>query len=1070
MIKLSKVKLINWMYFQNQTLTFGGNTVFAGVNGSGKSTIIDAIQMLFLGNKASKFNSNANAEKRTLESYVRGAVTTMEKEFLRPGDVVCYLVMEVEENEKTHLFGINIEYRYSTAKLSDPRYFYISNTSITDELFIENNFPRTYDNLIKNFKNNNVEYQTLHTLLSYQSKIKEVFGLKDEKKYFNTLSRAIGIKNINDCNTFIQAFVLDENPIDVTDIKNTLQSMRKLSQIIADEEGKELILNKICKLYDEITFTETEILRNKVTINLMKTELLGNENAEFSKIIEHNEAKILDLKKMINQLENENKILLIRLKELQDSLDEISPNLASKQRELEKAYVKLDETRTNLNTLNVHISNELPNINELISLGVSDFKEYYKYLKSNDFNSNTFKRLTKDYQLQTTNVLDYYKTIKNDLSKKIEQVRNELESLIQKKKNLESKRAVIDPQLLRFKEYLQTELCSKYNTNVEVLFLYECLDISCDEWRDAIEGYLNKQRFYIVVEQKYFKEALRLYHSKKDFYLTNIIDSSKIPSIEAKENTLGYYIKASNEVALNYARYILNRVITVSSINELNQHEIAITKDCMRYQNYSVGRINPKFYREQYIGEEGLRRTLKVIETEIAKANEEAIKLRDEYHHIVLILEKLQTTHQFTSNILENNDYINSIDEEKRLYEEINLLEEEIVFYKNNPKYLEITEKIAETSLKLDKNKNFIINYQEQVAELNKENAVKENLISSNNETILQLYEELEEWEVDDIYEERERMHTYKISKKEVEDLKYKNVKLDKLLNGYQNEIIICMREANSHYLFPYEPSLRDIEKYIDEKNKIRTEIFEYKNNFIDYQTKIRLLFFDGFLSKLFNSIEEAKKNISNLNHALSKYQFGSDFYVIKHAITENTDLQMIYNYAKKYNEDSERSLLNFDSMDGERSRIEKLINDYFTSDDLSIREKIVDYRNYLDFDIHIHNTDNNTVKSFKKVFRVQSGGEVQVPFYILSAVAFHQTLDPRREGLAVVLYDEAFDKMDSQRIHSMLSFYKGLNIQLLMAMPGKLDSVVENVETIYAICREGECAIAGDVTHELCE
>ena len=56
----------------------------------------------------------------------------------------------------------------------------------------------------------------------------------------------------------------------------------------------------------------------------------------------------------------------------------------------------------------------------------------------------------------------------------------------------------------------------------------------------------------------------------------------------------------------------------------------------------------------------------------------------------------------------------------------------------------------------------------------------------------------------------------------------------------------------------------------------------------------------------------------------------------------------MIYNYAKKYNEDSERSLLNFDSMDGERSRIEKLINDYFTSDDLSIREKIVDYRNYL--------------------------------------------------------------------------------------------------------------------------
>lgn len=1070
MIRLSKVKLINWMYFQNQTLTFGGNTVFAGVNGSGKSTIIDAIQMLFLGNKASKFNSNANAEKRTLESYVRGAVTTMEKEFLRPGDVVCYLAMEVEDNSNTHLFGINIEYRYSTGKLSDPRYFYISNTSITDELFIENNFPRTYDNLIKNFKNKNIEYQTIHTLLAYQSKIKEVFGLKDEKKYFNTLSRAIGIKNISDCNTFISAFVLDENPIDVSDIKNTLQSMRKLSQIIADEEGKELILNKICKLYDDITITESEILRNKVTINLMKTELLSNENAEFSKIINLNEAKISDLKEMINQLEKENNILLIRLKELNDRLEEISPNLTSKQKQLEESYVKLDVARTNLNTLNIYISSELSNINELLSLGVDEFKDYRKYLKSNDFNSNTFKRLTKDYQLQTIKVLDYYKTIQNELIKKIEQAKKELESLNYQKKNLEAKRANIDPQLVKFKEYLQKELSSKYNTNVEVKFLYECLDISDDEWRDAIEGYLNKQRFYIIVEQKYFKETLRLYHSKKDFYLTNIIDSSKIPSQDPKEKTLGYYIKASNETALNYARYILNRVNTANSINELNQYDIAITKDCMRYQNYSVGRINPKFYREQYIGEEGLKRTLKIIEAEIAKANEEAIKIRDQYHHMVLILEKLKTTYEYTSKILENNEYINSIDEEKKLYEEINLLEEEIVFYKNNPKYLEITEKISETSLKLEDNKNLIANYREKVEQLNKENAVKQNMISSNNENILELFEELEELSVDDIYTERERMHKYKVTKKEVEDFKYKNVKLDKSLREYQTEIILCMKEANAHYLFPYEPSLKDINKYIDEKNKIRTEIFEYKNNFIDYQTKIRLLFFDGFLSKLFNSIEDAKKNISNLNYALSKSLFGSDFYVIKHSITENTDLQLIYNYAKKYNEDSERSLLNFDSMDGERSRIEKLINDYFTSDDLVIREKIVDYRNYLDFDIHIHNNDNNTVKSFKKVFRVQSGGEVQVPFYILSAVAFHQTLDPRREGLAVVLYDEAFDKMDSQRIHAMLNFYKSLNIQLLMAMPGKLDSVVDNVETIYAICREGECAIAGDVTHELCE
>ena len=47
MIKLNKIVLINWMYFQKTTLPLEGNTVIAGVNGTGKSTIIDAIQMLY---------------------------------------------------------------------------------------------------------------------------------------------------------------------------------------------------------------------------------------------------------------------------------------------------------------------------------------------------------------------------------------------------------------------------------------------------------------------------------------------------------------------------------------------------------------------------------------------------------------------------------------------------------------------------------------------------------------------------------------------------------------------------------------------------------------------------------------------------------------------------------------------------------------------------------------------------------------------------------------------------------------------------------------------------------------
>ena len=58
---------------------------------------------------------------------------------------------------------------------------------------------------------------------------------------------------------------------------------------------------------------------------------------------------------------------------------------------------------------------------------------------------------------------------------------------------------------------------------------------------------------------------------------------------------------------------------------------------------------------------------------------------------------------------------------------------------------------------------------------------------------------------------------------------------------------------------------------------------------------------------------------------------------------------------------------------------------------------------------------------------------------------------------------------MDSQRINSMLTFYREkLNIQLIIATPGKLESLVDNLETIVAVIRDGETAIVSDISHEL--
>ena len=70
---LKKVQLVNWHYFTFETLDLGVINFLTGKNASGKTTIIDALQLIMLGDTTGhSFNKSASDKSsRTLNGYLR---------------------------------------------------------------------------------------------------------------------------------------------------------------------------------------------------------------------------------------------------------------------------------------------------------------------------------------------------------------------------------------------------------------------------------------------------------------------------------------------------------------------------------------------------------------------------------------------------------------------------------------------------------------------------------------------------------------------------------------------------------------------------------------------------------------------------------------------------------------------------------------------------------------------------------------------------------------------------------------------------------------------------------------
>ena len=123
--------------------------------------------------------------------------------------------------------------------------------------------------------------------------------------------------------------------------------------------------------------------------------------------------------------------------------------------------------------------------------------------------------------------------------------------------------------------------------------------------------------------------------------------------------------------------------------------------------------------------------------------------------------------------------------------------------------------------------------------------------------------------------------------------------------------------------------------------------------------------------------------------------------------------------------------------------------------------ERYTDFRTYLKFDLET--TDQNGSKQLlSQTLNTKSGGETQTPFYIAVLASFAQlyqvnNLSPLASNtVRLVVFDEAFNKMDSDRIIESVRPLRKMGLQAIICTPpDKLPDIMPLADKTLLVLKE---------------
>lgn len=1118
MIELRRIVLVDWYLFRAEQIDLAGMTALIGPNGAGKSAIIDAVQTVLTGANMMSIRFNPSAQsasksKRSIRDYCLGVVSLDERgERSQPTreNAYTYAVLGFIDVDSGAVVNLGIAFSASAARGEER----------CEARFLVRGGLMSQDDLLEPVGDGDVETRHWHavrTLLRARDiEVIDDFGTAsdfveeglralspagyplDPRRFIKAFRNALLLRPVENPTEFVRNYVLDVPTIKVDRLRRSIELYRFLTGKIETLKAQTVSLGQIQRIVGRVLENERVIHISEWQVARLLWEKFRREVRDIRVRLDRlrheasiKEAQAASAAIRLSRHEVEHSQLELTLKSSEGEqlalMYEADKNLAINERESALAPLKVVEglvNRVDVLAERRVIAGWDDALHGLLSAVTLAHRPVELHKWSKDLDEGWKEKAAQlDAALAAVtveNLSGVQKRAGDNLftaQKEVRDIQDRMELIDRNLQRLDSGQSTIE----RGTEAL---LLALRDTGITGVPLCDIVEVKDQKWRVAVEAALGRSREALIVEPDCAVRALDVYRrgSEDAFRQAEIVNTTKTAQTRPPEKgALANVLTTENTHARAFLNFRLGRLMMVETMEKMVSSENAITPDRMMQSGRSVKRLShPGILKLGRANHEETRRLLKEERVDLTQRLGDKVKtarrLQDDsdlINEVARGFEELrakgiscvsigETLVAFDAKIA---SLANSVEEARR---------------SRDPKLMEKLDRLkgdlgAARREKLQADKAF------QDA-----HGAENRLIGDYDKVIRDDYDRLR-------YQRRSHAKWLKgyngeaakfepVARKMALDIlpgeiDGRNADIQRRAGdrrqSLQREMTSALYKHSQQFTVSLPFSDEDAKAEVvgewaaSERQRLEAhELVKYDEQCRNAASEMTTAFRDDLLHRLHDAFEGIRETLSELNRHLKDRQFhGRDYYVFKSS-HDPAHADMIELVRESRRPDFQLPLFSQEkSVDPETPvlravrRIGQILADAQAKTD-----EIEDPRKYFNFELYIQDEAGKVRSSLSSRAGTGSGGEGQLPFYIAIGASLAATYQNRRTGLtglALAIFDEAFNRLDTKAIGACSDFMRSLGLQIVVATPDEKRHIfMEVADTIVNVNRTGNAVL----------